>query len=107
MRAGPKAEITAEPLDLADLPASGGERVIAFIEQYLHAPKGTGARKPLRLRDWQNDIIHDLFDDPRPRHGLLSIPERQRQVDVGRRAGALWSVCRRGRGRPGAVHRLR
>ena len=74
MRAGPKAEITADPLDLSDLPASGGDRVIAFVERFLHVPKGTGARKPLRLRDWQKDIILDLFDDPRPRQGLLSIP---------------------------------
>ena len=74
MRAGPKAEVTAAPLDLSALPASGGARVVAFCESYLHVPKGTGARKPLRLRDWQQDIVCGLFDAPRPRQGLVSIP---------------------------------
>lgn len=74
MKAGPKAEVTAPPLDLSDLPAGGGERVIAFVESYLHVPKGEGARKLIRLRDWQREIVHGLFDDPRPRQGLVSIP---------------------------------
>ncbi len=74
MRAGPKAEITAPPLDLRPLPRSGPDRVVAFVEQYLHVPKGTGARKRLRLRPWQRSIVAGLFDDPRPRQGLLSIP---------------------------------
>jgi len=74
MRAGPKAEVTAPPLDLSPLPASGGDRVVAFIEGYLRTPKGTGARQPLRLRDWQRGIVHGLFDTPRPRQGLVSIP---------------------------------
>ena len=33
MRAGPKAEITAEPLDLSHLPASDGERVMRGREE--------------------------------------------------------------------------
>jgi phage terminase large subunit-like protein len=74
MRAGPKAEITAPPLDLSGLPEAGGARVVAFIEGYLRTPKGTGARQPLRLRDWQRDLVAGLFDDPRPRQGLVSIP---------------------------------
>lgn len=74
MRAGPKAEVTAEPLDLSDLPESGGDRVVAFVEQLLPVPKGTGAKKPLVLRVWQRRIVGGLFDDPRPRQGLVSIP---------------------------------
>jgi phage terminase large subunit-like protein len=74
MRAGPKPEVSKARLNLSMLPDSGGERVIAFIERFLRVPKGTGAREPLRLRDWQQDILLDLFDDPRPRQGLLSIP---------------------------------
>jgi len=74
VKVGPKREITAAPLDLSALPSAGGERVIAFCERYLHTPKGTGARKPLRLREWQKDIILDLFDDPRPRQALVSMP---------------------------------
>jgi phage terminase large subunit-like protein len=74
MRAGPKAEVTAPPLDLSALPPSGGARVVAFCETFLHVPKGIGARQPLRLRPWQVEIVCGLFDAPRPRQGLVSIP---------------------------------
>ena len=74
MRAGPKREVTAAPLDLSHLPAGGSERVIAFVEGYLRVPKGTGALKPVRLRKWQRDLIAGMFDDPRPRQGMLSLP---------------------------------
>jgi phage terminase large subunit-like protein len=74
MRAGPKAEITAPPLDLSGLPVSGGDRIVAFVEGFLRIPKGTGARQPVRLREWQRELVHGLFDDPRPRQGLVAIP---------------------------------
>jgi phage terminase large subunit-like protein len=74
MRAGPKREVTAPRLDLSGLPAGGSERVCAFVEGYLTVPKGTGALKPVRLRPWQRDLIAGMFDDPRPRQGLLSVP---------------------------------
>lgn len=74
MRAGAKRAVTAPPLDLSGLPAGGSERVIAFIEGYLVIPKGTGARKPVRLRQWQRDLIAGMFDEPRPRQALVSIP---------------------------------
>lgn len=77
MRAGPKREVTAAPLDLSGLPVGGSERVIAFVEQFLRVPKGTGALKPVRLRGWQREIIAGLFDEPRPRQGLLSMPRGQ------------------------------
>jgi len=32
----------------------------------LTTPKGTGARKRMQLRPWQRDIVHGLFDEPRP-----------------------------------------
>ena len=28
----------------------------------------------MQLRPWQREIVHELFDDPRPRHGLVAIP---------------------------------
>ncbi len=74
MRAGPKREVTAPPLDLSGLPAGGPERVLAFVEDYLRVPKGTGARQPVRLRPWQRQLVAGMFADPRPRQGLLSIP---------------------------------
>ena len=75
MKAGPKLGVTTErPLHLSDLPPSGGARVAAFVEKYLSIPKGSGAMTAFRLRPWQRDIVDGLFDDPRPRQGLLAIP---------------------------------
>jgi phage terminase large subunit-like protein len=37
-------------------------------------PKGTGARKRLKLRPWQREIIAAVMDEPRPRQALVSIP---------------------------------
>jgi hypothetical protein len=48
MKAGPKGQVTAPPLDLRRLPKRGGSRAIAFVERYVRTPKGTGAR--LRMR---------------------------------------------------------
>jgi phage terminase large subunit-like protein len=74
MKSGAKGIVTAAPLDLRRLPKRGGSRAIAFIERYVTVPKGTGARKRLKLRPWQREIVHGLLDEPRPRQGLVSIP---------------------------------
>lgn len=76
MRAGPKREITAPPLDLSGLPASGVARVDAFAREYLRVPKGKGAREPFRLRPWQRDIVRSLLParGARPRQALVSMP---------------------------------
>lgn len=75
MKAGPKGStLTDKPLNLRDLPRSGGDRVAAFIEKYLSVPRGTGALKPFVLRPWQVDIVRGLYDRPRPRQALLSMP---------------------------------
>ncbi len=74
MKAGPKGEFAGGVLDLRGLPKAGGQRAIAFIERFVYVPKGTGARKALKLRFWQQDLIRPLFDDPRPRQALFSLP---------------------------------
>jgi phage terminase large subunit-like protein len=71
---GPKAPVVVGPLDLRKLPKGGGARCIAFIERYIMVPKGTGARRRMKLRPWQREIIHGVLDDPRPRQALVSIP---------------------------------
>jgi phage terminase large subunit-like protein len=73
VKAGPKALPTSDPLSFGDLPAAGGERVIAFVEEYVVLPHGKGARRHMVLRTWQRDIVRGLFDEPRPRQGLLSL----------------------------------
>lgn len=73
-RFGPKPTLTDEPLDMRRLPRSGGARVAGFLERHVITPKGTGAGEPFILRPWQREIVDGLFDDPRPRSGLVSIP---------------------------------
>jgi phage terminase large subunit-like protein len=74
MKAGPKGTLSAPPLDLRRLGGRGGDRCIRFVERYVVVPKGTGARKRLKLRPWQRAIVRGVLDEPRPRQGLVSIP---------------------------------
>jgi phage terminase large subunit-like protein len=74
VKAGPKGLVEAPPLDLRRLPKLGGSRATAFVERFVRVPKGTGARRRLKLRPWQKEIVHGLFDEPQPRQGLVSIP---------------------------------
>src|SRR5215216_5868647 len=74
MKAGPKGTLSVPPLDLRRLGSRGGDRCIRFVQRYIAVPKGTGARKRLRLRPWQRDIVRGVLDEPRPRQGLVSIP---------------------------------
>ena len=74
MRAGPKGTLSAPPLDLRRYPRRGGARATRFIERYVTVPKGTGARRRMKLRPWQRQIIAGVLDEPRPRQALVSIP---------------------------------
>src|SRR5215204_2721040 len=77
MSAGPKAAPLAQPLPLSKLPRAGGARVCAFLERYCVLPKGTGVRKAMRVRGWQRKLIGGVFNEPRPRAGLWSLPRGQ------------------------------
>ena len=37
-------------------------RFAKFCEKYIVVPKGTGARSPLILRDWQRDLVGSVLD---------------------------------------------
>jgi phage terminase large subunit-like protein len=74
VKSGAKGVMLAPRLDLRRLPKRGGARCIAFCERYIVVPKGTGARKRMKLRPWQRDIVRGVLDEPRPRQGLVSIP---------------------------------
>lgn len=76
MRAGPKRAITAEPLDFSDLGRPGWTRLQRFALEYVKVPKGTGAKKPFKLRKWQLDIVKELYPSrgARPRQGVVSMP---------------------------------
>jgi len=76
VKAGPKAAITAGPLDLSALPASGAPRIDGFAREFLRVPKGTGARQPFVLRPWQLDMVARFYptEGRRPRQALVSMP---------------------------------
>jgi len=48
--------------------------VCAFIEKYARVPNGQGALRQFKVRDWQREMISPIFDEPRPRQSLISIP---------------------------------
>ncbi|MDP9223282.1 MAG: terminase large subunit [Actinomycetota bacterium] len=80
MKAGPKASPAGAPLNLDNLPESGGERAIAFVEEFCHLPKGgfgAKAGEPIRLRSWQRQIVHGIYSgDSRPRQGVVSVARK-------------------------------
>jgi len=61
MAAGPKARVTAEPLSFKGYPRDRAKRRIRFIHNYLRVPRGHGAGKAVKLRDFQKEIIQGAF----------------------------------------------
>ncbi|MCM3554008.1 phage terminase family protein [Janibacter melonis] len=73
MKAGAKGQIKAEPLDFAGWPRDRAKRRERFIREYLLVPKGVGAGKPVKLRDFQREIVRGAFA-PNIRTALVSLP---------------------------------
>lgn len=77
MKAGPKAKVDESALPFRSR-KRGSARFAAFAEQFVKVPKGTGARKPLKLRPWQVDLIGSVEDaDPMPRTAGWMLPRGQ------------------------------
>ncbi len=56
----------------------GAERFAAFCARYIVTPSGAGARRPMRLRPWQVDLVGSVLDaDPRPRMAGWMMPRGQ------------------------------
>ncbi|OMC10102.1 terminase large subunit domain-containing protein [Mycolicibacterium fortuitum] len=72
MKAGPKGQVKAAPLEFAGWPTDRAERRLRFIAEYLVVPKGVGAGKPVKLRGFQSEIITGAFA-PGIRTGLVSV----------------------------------
>lgn len=62
MKAGPKAARNNEPLDWSTR-SKGVDHFRLFCQRYLITPRGKGANKPFKLRDWQLDMAAGLFSD--------------------------------------------
>lgn len=61
MKAGPKAAASLEPLKWSTR-SKGVDHFRNFCRRYLKVPRGVGARKALRPRDWQLDMCRPLFE---------------------------------------------
>ena len=73
LKAGPKAAVTAEPLDFAGWPRDRAKRRERFVREFVVTPKGQGALKAFRLRPWQKDIVRGAYA-PGVRAALISLP---------------------------------
>ena len=71
---GPRKAVSNAPLSTRGLPACEPDRACAWIEKYCVVPKGSGAGKPLRLRQWQRDIVGTVFAEQMPRLAGISLP---------------------------------
>jgi len=77
MRAGPKAAVSPEPLPWAPR-VMGSARFGEFCETFIITPKGTGARRPMKPRPWQLDLVGSVLDaSPRPRTAGWMLPRGQ------------------------------
>lgn len=61
MKAGPKAAATLEPLAWRTR-AKGAKHFRLFCSRYLVVPRGVGAKKPFRPRDWQLEMVTGLLE---------------------------------------------
>src|SRR5699024_8683444 len=53
-------------------------RFARFCERFIVTPKGTGARRPMRLRGWQVELCASILDaEPRPRSAGWMMPRGQ------------------------------
>lgn len=87
MKAGPKTNVAASPLDLGHLDGlSEAERCIQFTEEFCVCPEGYGAGKPMRLRDWQREFLQGVYA-PEVKIGALSVAKGNGKT------GLLAAVC--------------
>jgi hypothetical protein len=82
VRAGPKAWVDPSPLPLQ----VGRKRSVAvsrFARTYVRTPRGHGARRPLRLRPWQRELVAAVWDGrPRPRLAGWMLPRGQGKTSL-------------------------
>lgn len=75
-KAGPKKAADPTPLPVGNF-ATESERFAAFCEQYVKVPKGTGARDPLKLRPWQQELAASVLDNGYIRSAAWMMPRGQ------------------------------
>jgi hypothetical protein len=77
VKAGPKAAVDGSVLPFTRR-AKGAKRFAAFCKTYVIVPKGKGALKPLRQRQWQTELVGSVLDpDPPPSLAGWILPRGQ------------------------------
>lgn len=77
MKAGPKQAVDDSALPFRSS-LTGSARFAAWCKRHIRVPKGTNARKPLILREWQRELVGSVLDaDPRPRIAGWCLPRGQ------------------------------
>src|SRR5699024_5667431 len=72
-KAGRKAKLENADVPLPFKPRSSveSERFVAFTRKFLKTPKGTGAKRPLKIHDFQMDIVRDVLDSGARTVGIM------------------------------------
>lgn len=65
MKGGPKGPRVMDPLPWRPR-KRGADQFVEFCRRFLVTPKGQGARTPVRVRDWQEELVGTLLDEDRP-----------------------------------------
>src|SRR6185437_3835952 len=60
---------------------SRGDRNIAWIEQYCRIPEGRFVGQPVRLREWQRDIVRGIYDTP-TRRAIISFGRKNAKTTL-------------------------
>lgn len=77
IRPGKKAAVEESPLVFRTT-STGAERFARFTEKFIITTKGTGARKPMKLRPWQVELVGSILDPvQRPRTAGWMMPRGQ------------------------------
>ncbi|QKT08039.1 terminase [Gordonia sp. X0973] len=77
MKAGPKARTLDKPLPFRPT-VTGSAAFEKFAAKFIRVPKGTNARSPLKLRQWQRELIASIEDaQPQPRTAGWMLPRGQ------------------------------
>src|SRR5262245_51940972 len=74
------------------------EAVCGVCHKFIRVPKGKGALSPMRLRDWQTDLVGSVLDvDPQPRTAGWMLPHGEGKSSLVAALG-LYNLFERGEG---------
>jgi len=62
-------------------PASRAERNIKWIESYCRVPEGRLVGQPVKLRDWQKDILREIYSTP-TRRAIISFGRKNGKTAI-------------------------